>query len=465
VEMKLSLMYDLLYTKAAVIHNWYGYCIRVFSLLSTIIAFILLQLSGNKDGYSKVDVAITYILLVGAFLLDMVSVLSALGSAWTCNLCWSRGWRRLGNVILSLRRYVKAAKRSRGWSGSIGQFNLFHFCSRDKTKLSIRLAKMVRLEDWWNNWHYSNTVMISDDVKELVFKHVWQLVRKIHDPHYKEELEDPMAIMPLLGSFIPELYDETVARRKKFDDALNLSGELQKMILTWHIFTNVSLPHIRISPNDESALSAYVKAIKALSDYMVFLITICPDMTPGVELRIMNEAIRDTLEDVWLRRGSGTSTHKKEENLASILQGGIVSGQTSEPILIIFTATGCSHLLSSLLDTRKFDKSDLLSSSESLRRGCLKRLMPDLESSCRDDVFDTPKALELILDAWVRLLVLASVRSSKDAHVRQISCGGELTTIVWLMEEHASVFFKPPKDNNTYNYRMASPFSSEDEDV
>ena len=41
--------------------------------------FILFQLSGNKDDYSKVDVTITYILLVGAFLLDLASLLSALG--------------------------------------------------------------------------------------------------------------------------------------------------------------------------------------------------------------------------------------------------------------------------------------------------------------------------------------------------------------------------------------------------
>ena len=64
-------MYDILYTKAVVIHNWYGYCIRVFSPLATIVVFILFQLSGNKDDYSKVDLTITYILLVGAFLLDL----------------------------------------------------------------------------------------------------------------------------------------------------------------------------------------------------------------------------------------------------------------------------------------------------------------------------------------------------------------------------------------------------------
>jgi hypothetical protein len=67
--------------------------------------------------------------------------------------------------------------------------------------------------------------------------------------------------------------------------------------------------------------------------------------------------------------------------------------------------------------------------------------MPDLESSCRYGVFDLTRAWALILDTWVRLLVFASVRCSRETHARQISRGGDLMTVVWLMEEHANVFF------------------------
>jgi hypothetical protein len=70
--------------------------------------------------------------------------------------------------------------------------------------------------------------------------------------------------------------------------------------------------------------------------------------------------------------------------------------------------------------------------------------MPDLESSCQGGEFDIPKVLALILDTWVRLLILASVRCKREAHAKQISHGSELTTVVWLMEEHASAFFNQP---------------------
>lgn len=49
--------------------------------------------------------------------------------------------------------------------------------------------------------------------------------------------------------------------------------------------------------------------------------------------------------------------------------------------------------------------------------------------------------LEFILDAWVRLLLYASMRCSRDSHAKQLSRGGELTTLVWIITEHAKISF------------------------
>ncbi|KAF8648820.1 hypothetical protein HU200_064520 [Digitaria exilis] len=60
-EMQLSLMCDIFYTKAAVIHTWYGRCVRAMSLLGTAAAFFLFRFS-KDSGYNRVDVAVTDIL-------------------------------------------------------------------------------------------------------------------------------------------------------------------------------------------------------------------------------------------------------------------------------------------------------------------------------------------------------------------------------------------------------------------
>ena len=161
VEMELSLMYDFLYTKAAVIHTWYGFCIHFVSLFGTATTFLLFQLiiiSSRGDGYSREDVVISYVLLVGALVLEIISVCRAVLSTWTCSLMHRRGraWEWPLHIITSFSRRVHPASR-RLWSGSIGQYNLFHLCARNTNEIGSRLATRLGLQDWWNMMHFSGT--------------------------------------------------------------------------------------------------------------------------------------------------------------------------------------------------------------------------------------------------------------------------------------------------------------------
>jgi hypothetical protein len=102
VGMQLSMMYDLLYTKAAVVNTWYGWCVRVISQLSTAAALLLFHASTAnllQGGCSGVDVTATYVLLGGAVILDLISMARAVFSTWTCVLLIERGWRRLAGVL------------------------------------------------------------------------------------------------------------------------------------------------------------------------------------------------------------------------------------------------------------------------------------------------------------------------------------------------------------------------------
>lgn len=150
VEMQVSLIHDLFYTKVEVMYTWYGFCIRILELLATAVAFLLfnmLLLSNDyrklmNDGYSKVDVVVTNVLFVGAIILDCVSLFRAMYSTWTCALLIE--WRRdrygepdeitrlrglglavctfLASMLVYLRRTVHAAewRRRCSWSRSMG---------------------------------------------------------------------------------------------------------------------------------------------------------------------------------------------------------------------------------------------------------------------------------------------------------------------------------------------------------
>ena len=52
LEIELSLMHDILYTKAAMVHIWFGYCIRIVSVL-TVSTLLLLFWFSIKAGYNR----------------------------------------------------------------------------------------------------------------------------------------------------------------------------------------------------------------------------------------------------------------------------------------------------------------------------------------------------------------------------------------------------------------------------
>jgi len=163
-------------------HSWHGLCIRIISLVATVVALLLflLPLLGDhhKELYSTLDVAVTYVLLVGAVILEITSVLRVVFSSGTCVLLegWSRPrirrapplrvhkqkgrniWHLLARVVSPLRRLVHAAEWRRRccWSRSLGQHNMLKLCAR---RLAAGPAEAARSRDGWESrtrgtcWH------------------------------------------------------------------------------------------------------------------------------------------------------------------------------------------------------------------------------------------------------------------------------------------------------------------------
>ena len=68
-------------------------------------------------------------------------------------------------------------------------------------------------------------------------------------------------------------------------------------------------------------------------------------------------------------------------------------------------------------------------------------LIPDLKKGiATEKSYLILELLELILESWVRLLINVSTRCGRDSHAKQLGRGCELTTIVWILSHHASVF-------------------------
>ncbi|TVU03459.1 hypothetical protein EJB05_51010, partial [Eragrostis curvula] len=397
MEMELTLMYDILYTKAAVIHTWYGYCIRMFSPAATGAAFLLFQI-GSKDGYRRIDVAITYVLLIGAFLLDMLSLFRAIGSTWTCEFLRTRRWFRPCAVIMSLRRFVKAGSY-REWSGSVGQYDLLDLSTRDQTDLRNIIAKAIGLENWWNKMHYSWTLVLSEDVKKLVFQRVWQILKST----YANNQRDAYSMMDVMRSWGQKAVKSRHEKLQGLD--LPFGREFQEDLLVWHIGTEIFL----WCSDQQHMSSPYSKTIKMLSKYMMFLASARGHMLPGLVLHSLYEITRRALEKIWIMHRERSISRGESAKLATILYQAKHSDKTWD------LDTELTRILSDVIELA----------------------IALLDAA---DTSDMQELLELIFNVWVDKLLYASVQGSKDSHAKQLSTGGELTTIVWIMAQHAGTY-------------------------
>ncbi|CAM0913876.1 unnamed protein product [Alopecurus aequalis] len=458
VEMELSLMYDIMYTKAAVIHTWVGYGIRVVSPPFTAAAFTLFWLH-SKQGQRSADVVITYILLVGTFILDVRWLLRALGSTWTYAFIsdrhWLYGflrrWLRLRWFVVSLdpsRLFVEDPTSYRMWSGTIGRYNLLREYSHKPTCPLSSLVQIFAPEGVWMEYQYGylNGLEIVPVVRDLLFEKIWEELKSAHRPAPPEEpMPVPEPPAPQKHDLVPDARDGHM-KRMKLDKALKIGSEFEEVVLTWHIATEVFLL-CRRPEKAESSLNwlKYVKPIKELSDYMMFVAAVRPNMVPGLKLSSLHEATRDVLKRIWLRKAANPCCTSKDKALAWTMLN-MENRQGSEPestselfdwSIILSNGTWYANLMLRRLDTyvEKMEDSKDMPNHQ--------HLLPDLWYG---EVLGLEEMLELILDSWVKLLIFASIRCSRDSHAKQLGRGGELTTIVWILAEHAAMD-KQTRDN------------------
>ncbi|KAG0524986.1 hypothetical protein BDA96_06G016600 [Sorghum bicolor] len=431
--MEASLMYDVLYTKATVVHTWGGYLLRLVSPVGTAAAFSLF-LVYPKDCEETVDIVITYLLLATAFFLDVVWLLSALVSTWAHAFLNARAnmplhhallhtgwWRKLRRIVVSMDdvwwwllgigKDPNPTSR-RMWSGRVGRYNLLAECTRRPSTMDhlfTWLASNFRMEDIWKEYQHSRCISeLEREAKEELFERIQQ---RLSSGSGSYSMKD---ITTLWGQ-------EAVKRRRKGDKLkgikLEMFGrEFQEDVLLWHLGTTIFFANSdQLDGNQQTT----VRAIEALSEYLMFLVAVRPRMLPGLELRKLFEVTFEALKDSWVEKKCvPCCPTSRKAKLAEVLQKEM-SGKNQVPAdtnrLLIWVG---NQLATELLKVKKDQMEELL---------------------------------ELMLDVWVDKMLYAAIRCSKDSHAKQLGRGGELTTILWIVAEHAGTFVigdDPPQPND-----------------
>ncbi|KAM0884916.1 hypothetical protein ACQ4PT_030692 [Festuca glaucescens] len=436
VEMELSLMYDLMYTKAAMVHTWGGYGIRVVSPVLTVVALSLFWLRYREEGLQSRDVDISYILLGTTLVLDVAWLLRAIGSTWAhaffqgtrwhwvkhAVICGGR-WKRIRRLVVSLELLRdKEPSSYRVWSGPIGQHNLLRDF-RDTERWSSKLAKSIRLEESWNEHCYSGPGVGLDlsrevAVRDVLFERIWSLI--LVPAH------DPMA-QPPIGH----------QRRRDLDQALSFDPQIGEVVIIWHIATVVFLCHAKEDTPASEWPAEVEEVIRAVSDYMLFLIAIRPSMIPGLKLRSLYEATRAALNALWSDMPTSPTSGVDEKKLVLILRDKVVT--LHEWSLTLSDGARCAFTMLQRVNAAGWMWPSNIPWPDLQVMKKLGDLRPELFQTSYLTMADM---LDLIFDVWVRLLIYASIRCSRDSHAKQLAQGGELTTIIWILAQHSGMYPK-----------------------
>ncbi|KAL3750239.1 hypothetical protein ACJRO7_011260 [Eucalyptus globulus] len=364
IEMELGFMYDVLFTKATIVHHFWGGVLRSISFSSTaaaLTAFCLIDLSG----YSSANVGTSLILLVGAIGLELYAIFGLLSSDRT--MIWMSRHDNLGAAMRTLISRVLSLSIDKWWSNCVAQYNMLSSCLEDRTVRGRGLLHWIhkQLEDYQDD----QMEPVSDYLKESVFEQLLKKSDETGDFKRREEL------CSYRGEGVLEKYEGLEKLR------WSIEVEFDQSIILWHIATEICLEH------DE-------KAIRVLSNYMLFILMKRPFMLPDGISQIRLQNTRAEAED-WVQ-------YRKDNLNKSLACEKLLEVGTAEPPLKIGTGGSKSVL---------YDACRLAASLQSLETG-------------------NQNKWEVMIEVWVEMLRYTACHCRWNHHARQLGRGGELLTRV-----------------------------------
>lgn len=362
-------------------------------------------------------------------------------------------------------------------SGTIGQYNLFDECTHDTTRsLWSSLVTMFASEDTWIEHKHArrrklgvlcNCNSDKGKIRKLLFSQIRETLKKAYSRPEMEKKEKETPPVPQAYGAPKEEFVMQTERRHLLDEALGFVPEFHELILILHVATDVFLisNHRHLSKADTEKK----EAIEAMSDYMTFLAAARPEMLPGLKVRILYNETREVLRKIWgssskhnglacILRDMENKRHSSTSNLGSKseLHDEGSKGELHDKSFILSEGVIIAEVLLAVLDSRYSEKfihqllglgeqyDDIWNNMDSKWRKriifLIQLSIPDLQDDKEQRPCEIGELLDLLLSSWVRLLINVSTRCRRDSHAKQLGRGCELTTIVWVLGEHGSIF-------------------------
>uniref|UniRef100_A0ACD5XMF2 Uncharacterized protein n=1 Tax=Avena sativa TaxID=4498 RepID=A0ACD5XMF2_AVESA len=382
LKIEIDMMYDDTYSKAMVLRKRAGIILRCISQVSFVVAFVLfLVLLGNKKKFSTADIAVTYVLFIGGFLVEVCATALVVMSPWTWGWLEARKYRKLARVSwFLLSKNLGRLEKRMLWPNSMGQYSIVSYMGLELSWLSRRVTWLVRKMAsmvgagkerllWISNLMDSKCIEIDREILESVALCVDGLHSELSDGSSRQ--------WPNLRPVLTKMQSLSMA---DFGLVLVFTHALTEVHLrsTYYEEKKKTAAGPDDDTQEEDASSSLVGMCRKLSNYMLYLLVSHPEMLP------VTGSVDTTLE-FFVRK------------VIEYEDGG--------------------------------GKVDIM-------RGTCKLLEDQIGLHA---VQPSKETLEEIRDFWLRLLLYAAGKSRGDTHAARLAGGGELLTFAWLLMAHLEI--------------------------
>ncbi|KAJ9701544.1 hypothetical protein PVL29_006767 [Vitis rotundifolia] len=395
IEIELGFIYDIFYTKPMKVYDEWGFVRRficLFSEISTLMGFLMI----DKHEYSTTDVIITWLLLVGAIVLEFYSIILLCSSDWTMSWLNKQEKTRVTSICEARSRFrlPYLFPGNERWSDSMAQYSL----------ISYSLKKLpTKFSEVWKFFFISqmlecsskNSNAVPKYLKSLIFEQLMEISKSASDIKAGKRL-------------CVHRGDWTLEKMKCFCRlGWSIGEEFDQSILIWHLATDLCY-YTDLNKNSSPVKNSNCKASKLLSDYMVYLLVKRPVMLPdGIgKIRFQDSCAEAT-------RFFRSRKHTKDRVHACTKL--LLQGKTEIPPLKVKGDRSKSVLL------------DACSLAESLQ---------SLET---EEEWNCEKKWEMMSHVWVEMLCYAACHCPRNRHAEELAKGGELLTHVWLLMAHFGI--------------------------
>ncbi|KAL7249480.1 hypothetical protein ACSBR1_011639 [Camellia fascicularis] len=409
IEVELNFLYDVLYTKMAVVHCWTGYFLRfIFSCL-IVVSFALFASSHHKHQFHHLDIVVTYTLLIGAVGLDLVSLLMLIFSHWTVVLLSNP---KAKNIVYEIQeRFFSYDRRYRRFN-FVPQHSLISYCINNHQrpfKWFDKAVGLFRLNNFLYEIQHVRTERL-EKTKDLIFM---KLKEKADPRRESQDTELPAEDLDWAGNhFI----------RSCIVYGMGSEVEYDQKVFMWHIATEIC--YFRDEPNT----NANREFCKILSEYMLYLLVMQPTMmstVPGIgQIRIRNKCkeIFDEAKKILDSSTNNSNPPNMYENFKKFCLPIRRKPKTETSLSKDLVVSKILHSVSVLSKETDRGKSVLWD-------GCM--LADDLMNG-----FESENRWEIMSNVWLDLLCYAATHCGANAHAELVSKGGELISSLWLLVSH-----------------------------